>query len=52
MGLCDRFHKLPSEVLAEDVELLRLLAIEAAAKPDDEPDDEAMTWEEGMGVGE
>lgn len=32
LGLCDRFHKLPSELLAEDVYLLRLLAIERMSK--------------------
>jgi len=25
--LCDRWHKLPSEILAEDAEMLRLLVI-------------------------
>lgn len=29
LGLCDRFHKLPSEVLGEGVGLLRLLNISA-----------------------
>lgn len=28
MGVCERFGKLPSEVLAEDVELMQLLKIE------------------------
>ena len=28
LGLCDRFHKLPSEVVAESAYLLSLLAIE------------------------
>lgn len=27
IGLCDRFHCLPSQLLAEDASLLRLLAI-------------------------
>jgi hypothetical protein len=27
LGLCDRWHKLPSEVLAEPAEMLRLLTI-------------------------
>ncbi len=27
VGLCERFHKLPSEVLAEDVEMLRMVRI-------------------------
>jgi hypothetical protein len=28
LGLCRQFHKLPSEVLAEDAALIRLLEIE------------------------
>lgn len=32
--LCDRFHKLPSEILNEDVELLRWLTIYTALKDD------------------
>lgn len=32
LGLCDRFHKLPSEVLAESTNMLRLLAIERLAE--------------------
>jgi len=28
LGLCRQFHVLPSQVLAEDVELMRMLAIE------------------------
>lgn len=28
LALCDRFHKLPSEILAEDSELFRLLEME------------------------
>lgn len=31
LGICDRFHKLPSQVLAEDVELIQLLRIEDEA---------------------
>jgi hypothetical protein len=31
--LCDRFHKLPSEVYAESADLLRLLKIEQLGKP-------------------
>jgi hypothetical protein len=27
IGLCDRWHKLPSEVLAEDASVLRLLDV-------------------------
>ena len=27
LGLCDRFHCLPSQLLAEDVQVLKLLAI-------------------------
>jgi len=33
LGLCERFGKLPSEVLAEDAHLLQLLAIERLAAP-------------------
>jgi hypothetical protein len=29
LSLCDRWHKLPSEVLAEPAETLRMLEIEA-----------------------
>jgi hypothetical protein len=32
LGLCDRFHKLPSEVLAEPIFLLWLLMIEVEGK--------------------
>lgn len=32
LGLCDRFHKLPSEVYAEDAYLLGLLRIEARGR--------------------
>ncbi len=32
ISLCDRFHKLPSEILAEPVELLRLVRLEAAMR--------------------
>jgi len=36
LGLCDRWHKLPSEVLAEDAyDLLHLLMIERLAKRED-----------------
>jgi hypothetical protein len=28
LGLCDRFHKLPSEILAEEAMLMQLLEIE------------------------
>jgi hypothetical protein len=34
LGLCDRFHCLPSELLAEDAVLLRLLAIERLGTPE------------------
>lgn len=33
LGICDRFHCLPSQVLAEDSELIRLLEIERLAGP-------------------
>ena len=32
LGLCDRFHQLPSEVLAESTDMLRLLTIEKLAE--------------------
>jgi hypothetical protein len=35
LGLSDRFHKLPSEVLAESTDMLRLLAIETLTKRED-----------------
>jgi hypothetical protein len=38
LGICDRFHKLPSEVYREDASLMSLLAIEALAKPPQSPD--------------
>lgn len=34
LGLCRQFHCLPSALLAEDAELLRLLAIERAGTPE------------------
>ncbi|WP_177330085.1 hypothetical protein [Streptomyces sp. F-1] len=37
LGLCDRWHKLPSEILAEPAETLRLLTIESlGVNPDDQ----------------
>jgi hypothetical protein len=36
LAICDRFHCLPSQVLAEDASILRLVSIEALAKPDDD----------------
>lgn len=33
VGLCDRFHCLPSQLLEEDAELLRLVRIVDIAKP-------------------
>lgn len=39
LGLCREFHKLPSEVLAEDAYLLKLLEIERRGHPEEvEPD--------------
>lgn len=32
MALCDRFHKLPSEILAEPVYMLRLITLDAAMR--------------------
>jgi hypothetical protein len=34
ISLCDRFHKLPSEIEAEDVKLLRYLEIIRVATPE------------------
>jgi hypothetical protein len=31
LALCDRWHQLPSQVLAEDAGVLRLLAVEGLA---------------------
>ena len=36
IGLCDRWHKLPSEVLAEDAGLLRLLDVYDQGHRDEE----------------
>lgn len=40
LTLCDRFHKLPSEILEEDVELLQLLQIWKRGNPPDERSDD------------
>lgn len=36
IGLCDRWHKLPSEIRREGAGVLRLLAIEQMGRPDPE----------------
>jgi hypothetical protein len=36
--LCDRWHKLPSEVLAEPVEMLRLLHIAHLGRREEAPE--------------
>ena len=36
IGLCDRWHCLPSEVLQESAEVLRMLAILAEAQPEND----------------
>jgi hypothetical protein len=42
--LCDRFHKLPSEIMREPVEMLRMIALEGEmrtetpARPEPPPD--------------
>lgn len=36
LGACERFGKLPSELYAEDVELIQLLNIEAMGRRDEE----------------
>lgn len=38
LGLCRQFHCLPSQVYAEDAELLRMLRIEAMARREEGPD--------------
>lgn len=40
LALCDRFHCLPSQVLAEDAGLLRLLRIEQLGKREEVSDGE------------
>jgi hypothetical protein len=35
LRLCQYFHKLPSEILAEDVELLQLMEIYRLANPEE-----------------
>lgn len=39
MDLCRLLHKLPSEVMAEDMELLQMLRIEELGRRRDEDDD-------------
>lgn len=34
ISLCDRWHKLPSEVLAEDASVLQLLDLAALGRPE------------------
>ena len=34
LGLCDRFNALPSQVLAEDAGLLRMLDVARLAEPE------------------
>jgi hypothetical protein len=39
VGLCERFHCLPSQLAREDTGFIRMLKIIAAARPDlEEPD--------------
>jgi hypothetical protein len=40
IDLCDRWHKLPSQVLAEDASVLRLLGIVALGRPPQPPEDQ------------
>lgn len=35
LGLCDRFKCLPSQLLAEDAYLMKLLHIESLGKPEE-----------------
>jgi hypothetical protein len=37
LALCDRFRCLPSQVLREDAELIRLINIVGLAKPEEVP---------------
>jgi hypothetical protein len=39
LGICERFGQLPSQVYAEDAELLRLLRIEALGRREEETGD-------------
>jgi hypothetical protein len=34
LGLCDRFHALPSQVMTEEAGILRRMRIEELAKPE------------------
>jgi hypothetical protein len=46
IGLCERFHKLPSEVMAEDAGLLRMLRIvERGGMPDEQRSRDRGDWE-------
>ena len=47
LGLCDRFHKLPSEVLAEDAELMQMIEIARLGRPDPPPEPEPSGEMEG-----
>jgi hypothetical protein len=38
LGLCDRWHKLPSEVLAEPAEMFRLLQIAHMGRREEVPE--------------
>jgi hypothetical protein len=48
IGLCDRWHKLPSEVLGEDVEVLRWLRVLELGDPPRQEQD-PMAGMGGMG---
>lgn len=39
IGLCERFHCLPSQLYAEDAEFLQLVSIQAIATPVDQPEE-------------
>jgi hypothetical protein len=39
LALCERFHALPSQVLAEDASILRLVKVHDLAHPREETDD-------------
>lgn len=38
LGLCDRFHKLPSEIDAEYTDLVRMIHIQQLATPEEQSD--------------
>jgi hypothetical protein len=39
LGLCEQFSCLPSQLYAEEAEILRLVSIKAMATPDEHPEE-------------